>query len=121
MFGVVLWSDIEANKAVIWCEDQGDLAYYHQADETDEVVLDAGDLVRFEMTMDRHLRFAHNPQLISEGYHPDLSTALTDSVSQIAPKAATQSERLSAEIIPFRTKQPSVMATTDGVAAACPR
>ena len=27
MLGVVLWSDVSDRKAVIWCEDQGDLAY----------------------------------------------------------------------------------------------
>ncbi len=27
MMGVVLWSDQQVGKAVIWCEDQGKLAY----------------------------------------------------------------------------------------------
>ena len=28
MFGVVLWADPVDRKAVIWCEDHGDLAYF---------------------------------------------------------------------------------------------
>ncbi len=27
MYGVILWSDQEAQRAVIWCEDHGKLAY----------------------------------------------------------------------------------------------
>ena len=33
MYGVVLWADASDTKAVIWCEDQGNLAYYTAAEE----------------------------------------------------------------------------------------
>lgn len=33
MLGVVLWADIDDRKAVIWCEDHGNLAYYTAAEQ----------------------------------------------------------------------------------------
>ena len=29
MYGVILWSDQKAQRAVIWCEDHGKLAYFN--------------------------------------------------------------------------------------------
>jgi len=50
MLGVVLWSDKDAGKAVIWCEDQGKLAYVtgEQADICADMALQAGDLCQFQ-------------------------------------------------------------------------
>ena len=47
MLGVVLWSDAGDNKAVIWCEDHGDLAYFNGGvdDPASLMDFDAGDLV----------------------------------------------------------------------------
>lgn len=103
MFGVVLWSDGEDKKAVIWCEDHGDLAFYNHKDADRSVAFDAGDWVEFDMSMERNLRFAHNPRLVAEGLFPDLPETL-DSVSAgtATRKAPVQSSRESAEIIPFR-------------------
>lgn len=102
MFGVVLWSDTEDRKAVIWCEDHGDLAFYSTTDEAElpDVVLDAGDLVQFDMTMDRHLRFAHNPRLVSEGGYPELADTLTSKTEVSAVRSG------SAEILPFEPRTP---------------
>jgi hypothetical protein len=60
MLGVVLWSDKDAGKAVIWCEDQGKLAYVtgKQADICADMALQAGDLVSFSLKMSSKLRFA---------------------------------------------------------------
>jgi hypothetical protein len=102
MFGVVLWSDAQDNKAVIWCEDHGDLAFYRKSESGQNVVLDAGDWVEFDMTMDRHMRFAHNPRLVAEGVFPELPDTLEAALPvQISPAAPTQTHRGSAEIIPF--------------------
>lgn len=51
MCGVVLWSDAGDHKAVVWCEDAGNLAYYidHDGSSTSEVALDAGDLIEFDL------------------------------------------------------------------------
>ncbi|HBS50292.1 MAG TPA: hypothetical protein DEA05_09535 [Rhodobacteraceae bacterium] len=101
MFGVVLWSDVEDRKAVIWCEDHGDLAFYRPGDNGAEFSLDAGDLVQFDMTMDRHLRFVHNPRLVSEGG----CEGLADMLGRAGDRNATSHSRNSAEIIPFSATQ----------------
>jgi len=108
MFGVVLWSDTQENKAVIWCEDQGDLAFYRQPGEGEGISLDAGDLVQFEMTVDRHFRFVHNPRLVAEGYHTGLADELAShpgapgAIDQRSrTRARPRDDRLSAQVIPF--------------------
>ena len=68
MLGVVLWSDASDRKAVIWCEDQGDLAYLNSSDEVlqSDGFFDAGDLVQFEMEEDSPMRRVCNPRLLLE-------------------------------------------------------
>ncbi|MBJ6373158.1 hypothetical protein [Sedimentitalea arenosa] len=100
MFGVVLWSDGQDNKAVIWCEDHGDLAFYRQEENEASVALDAGDWVEFDMSMDHNLRFVHNPRLVAEGVFPELPEALESAAPRKAA-ASGQAQRGSAEIIPF--------------------
>ena len=95
MYGVVLWSDAQDKKAVIWCEDHGDLAYLKQTDEDLGVPLDAGDWVQFDMTMESRMRFAHNPRLVDEAGSPGIANALC------AVTPAKAQPRESAEIIPF--------------------
>jgi len=67
MYGVVLWSEPYVKKAVIWCEDQGNLAYYDAGDtlcEPSHSFFEAGDYVEFDVSMDRDLRRARNAQAI---------------------------------------------------------
>lgn len=110
MYGVVLWSDTEDQKAVIWCEDHGDLAFYRQPLDSQTVTLDAGDWIQFDMTTERHLRFAHNPRLVSDGVFSDLAGAVEDasrmSAQDLPLRTATapQAVRTSAEIIPFAAR-----------------
>lgn len=68
MIGVVLWSDQTDRKAVFWCEDQGDLAYYECPSAKDDgySFFDAGDMVQFDVSTDRRFRRAHNPTLVQE-------------------------------------------------------
>lgn len=61
MFGVILWSNAADRKAVIWCEDQGDLAYYDDskgglAQSND--FLTAGDYVEFDVSAENSMRLA---------------------------------------------------------------
>ena len=74
MFGVVLWSDAAAQKAVIWCEDQGELAFYTPSDRNmhDAPELDAGDLIQFDVFIQKNMRRATNPQLLTPSHSPDL-------------------------------------------------
>ena len=103
MFGVVLWSDEQEHKAVIWCEDHGDLAFYRKSDGDDKVTLDAGDWVQFDMTMDRHLRFARNPKLVCDGVYPEIAEAL--GATEPPMPVPSQPGRGSAKIIPFPPTQ----------------
>ena len=88
MLGVVLWSHAADRKAVIWCEDHGDLAFYSgDEDETIEgFALDAGDLVRFEVTERKDVRHARNPRLVAQQQYPTLGADLkVASGIQVAP------------------------------------
>ncbi|WP_146343979.1 hypothetical protein [Falsiphaeobacter marinintestinus] len=118
MFGVVLWSDPQEQKAVIWCEDHGDLAFYRQPDDGEQVTLDAGDWVQFEMTMDRQMRHVHNPRLVAEGLFPEIANALPQSGhGQNLPDAIRPQTRQSAEIVPFRRPGQASHHITNGATA----
>jgi hypothetical protein len=104
MFGVVIWCDTHERKAVIWCEDHGDLAFCSDSGDETATPLDAGDWVQFDLTTDRHMRFAHNPKLIDAGVCPGLPIALEDAAQDAPGKEPLQ--RRSAEIITF-SQQPS--------------
>ena len=113
MFGVVLWSDEQEQKAVIWCEDHGDLAFYRKSTDACKFEMDAGDWVQFDMTLERHQRLAHNPQLVSEGVYPELADALCAVPLQEAGQTGcsdcsdpTKLDRKSAQIIPFLPTPP---------------
>lgn len=104
MFGVVLWSDVNDRKAVIWCEDHGDLAFC--SNSTDELgdVLDPGDLIQFDMTVDRHMRVAENPRRVTEGAYEGLADTLLSLPSEgpvRVPSDVSHAHHSGAEIIPF--------------------
>ena len=71
MFGVVLWYDRRIGGAVIWCEDQGDLAYF-RADAQEravaaEVDMSVGDLIRFDVVEQGRRRLVRDPQRLDRG------------------------------------------------------
>lgn len=78
MFGVVLWSDRQKNRAVIWCEDHGDLAFFKgDCGETlDSVDMEPGDLVQFSVRSERNMRFASHPRLVASDEYPTLAKDL---------------------------------------------
>ncbi|MDU8926455.1 hypothetical protein RXV86_03565 [Alisedimentitalea sp. MJ-SS2] len=90
MFGVVLWSSKDDHKAVIWCEDHGDLAFYSGAGENvfDGGGLDAGDLVRFKLSEGRDMRVVTNPQLVAEQHYPGLAESLASKRTPGTPQTA---------------------------------
>ena len=104
MLGVVLWSDATDRKAVIWCEDQGDLAYVNgkEHDLIQGDFFDAGDLVQFDMHVLNAMRHAHNPRLVVEQASSCLPTVLRNSSRREPDRAST-----SADIIPFARHQPA--------------
>ncbi|MFD0857947.1 hypothetical protein [Roseovarius aquimarinus] len=75
MYGVVLWTDQRQNRAVIWCEDHGDLAFYRGA-EGGDAAMTAGDLVEFDLRSSGNMRLADTPRLISQRSHPTLTSEL---------------------------------------------
>lgn len=106
MIGVVLWSDNSAGKAVFWCEDQGDLAYYEEPGRLSETVgfFETGDMVQFEVSVQRRLRIAGNPQLIQEKAGYALTEALRQEMGNTAivrHEAAQDAAPQSAQIIQF--------------------
>ena len=99
MFGVVLWSDAEDGKAVFWCEDQGDLAYFETSAvpmDTD-VQFDAGDMVQFDVHVEQRLRRASNARLVLEQAYAGLPEQLRQNVSDDAEGAGD-----TAKVIPLR-------------------
>lgn len=92
MIGVVVWTDQSLEKAVIWCEDHSDLAYYVRSDETGSAPGSAegsgcpqgdfpadickGDLVLFDAYYDGDCRMARNVRLVQEESHPMLAECL---------------------------------------------
>ena len=99
MYGVVLWSSPARKIAVIWCEDHGDLAFYVGTDNTERVAFDAGDLVFFNMTVEKHRGYAHNPRLVSDGPYDGIDGCLTSDTPEL--KSTPSCARLSANIVPF--------------------
>lgn len=80
MFGVVLWSDTADRKAVFWCEDQGDLAFFDATKDRSAPdvrgFFDAGDMVQFDVHVERKTRKASNPRLIERNACTDLPDVL---------------------------------------------
>lgn len=105
MYGVVLWSDLNDQKAVIWCEDHGDLAFYSgQCDNAHEgLSLDAGDLVQFQISEGRDMRLARNPTLVAEQQYPTLARELKGSeADNIQPEAQPKAQpKTMGNVLPF--------------------
>lgn len=99
MLGVVLWSDARDRKAVIWCEDQGDLAYMNGTETvlSSAGFFDAGDLVQFEMCVEDSTRRARNPRLVMERAGTSLPVVLREEAAQSDPSAA----QVSTNVVPF--------------------
>lgn len=77
MYGIVLWSGNEGRKAVIWCEDHGDLAFFETvADPVDGPRLEAGDMVRFRSEAGRRMRLAVDLERVADQRFPEVVDTL---------------------------------------------
>ncbi|MBO9397414.1 hypothetical protein J7400_12055 [Shimia sp. R9_2] len=86
MLGLVLWSNPKRRKALIWCEDQRDLAYFDGADEGDNVaqfgtgdtsvVPVVGDMLIFDICSSSEMRRAINVRALANGAVDDLIARL---------------------------------------------
>lgn len=113
MIGVVVWTDQTFEKAVIWCEDQSDLAYFVRPDESDFDSLNTqetagvctgettatadisairkGDLVIFDPYYEGDCRMARNLRLLEEDSHPMLAEYLRPEETGSQDTASSQS------------------------------
>ena len=105
MIGLVLWSDDKDRKAVFWCEDHGDLAYYDGTRDEEAGVfnLNAGDMVRFELSNDGSVRRAHHPKLITRKACNGIQEHLRDSATGQAQ--AEERHARSANVVSFRARR----------------
>ena len=80
MIGVIVWSNISREKAIIWCEDQATLAYLQgRANLVDpDKWPEPGDLVELETETVGNLRHALQVSMISEQACPELPRMLAD-------------------------------------------
>lgn len=116
MYGVVLWKDVEGSRAVIWCEDHGDLAFL----ATDEGVhggatLDAGDLIHFEVTWDGNTRLANNPKLVVSEAYPTLPMELCALFKSGSDNAEPSAANTHTNVVTFPTPQKHVLSRPDAV------
>lgn len=96
MIGVVLWKNLNDGSAVIWCEDQGDLAYLNSgAQELSKTAyFDVGDVVEFDVSLNKNMRSAQNLIRMADMTRPALRRVLVLDAAEQIPKQA--------EVIPFR-------------------
>ncbi|WP_270732971.1 hypothetical protein [Shimia sp. Alg240-R146] len=105
MLGVVLWHDTKSNRAVIWCEDHGDLAYfdgYEELRDCDIAQIGAGDLVRFDVSEGQNRRFASNPTPVGHGSFAGLPQALRE--ADVSPRKDTHRPNRALSALARRSK-----------------
>ena len=101
MIGVILWSDSVAEKAVIWCEDHGDLAFLSRdaCATLPDRFFDVGDMVEFDVFTENKIRKVQRASRLDQ----NIGRALADGLEASVPSAKARVEVAdSAEIIPFR-------------------
>lgn len=96
MLGVVLWAGKTQRKAVFWCEDQGDLAYFDATSEAgaDHQPFHAGDLVAFDVSVVDDIRRARNPRLVEQKACDGLDDSLKKSAAEQPMMVSTTSPRI---------------------------
>lgn len=78
MYGAVLWSDRCSNRALIWCEDHGSLAFFEgdRAEVSEPPSFEEGDLVSFKILDGRGMRLAFEVEVVSSDQYPYLAADL---------------------------------------------
>lgn len=77
MLGLILWCDGAEGRALIWCEDHGDLAWYEAGgEEAPPVPVRTGDLVHVGVSAAPGLRRAQALRIVARGAHADLPRQL---------------------------------------------
>ncbi|QYX55439.1 hypothetical protein K1T73_09985 [Roseovarius sp. SCSIO 43702] len=74
MYGVVLWSDDARNRAVVWCDDHGDLAFYRRTGGARAPMpFAAGDLIQFDLKEAAEMRIVSRPRVVERESYPTLT------------------------------------------------
>jgi hypothetical protein len=78
MRGVVIWHCQDSRRAVVWCDDSGELAYAGDrkawASSVQKVLI--GDYVAFDLSPESASRTCTNLRLIESGHAPELAGIL---------------------------------------------
>ena len=87
MIGVVVWSNADREKAVIWCEDHASLAYLQgrQNLSGNDLWPSPGDLLELETMIVGNLRHARNVSMVSEQSRTQLPTLLRETTQPPQP------------------------------------
>lgn len=104
MIGVVIWSAEKESKAIIWCEDHGELAYLRQSPHKAASAerFDEGDLIQFDVTELNNLRMARNPRRIAHHHCCDLKDVIS-TAGALRDKMSAQATQSDADnVIPLR-------------------
>jgi hypothetical protein len=104
MLGVVIWTDAGDNKAIIWCEDHGELAFIGQQSHAaaNGERFDQGDLIQFDLAEHENVRLARNPRKIAHHYCSDLDAVIA--TAQAVEKELTSSaKKTDAQLIDFES------------------
>jgi len=112
MYGAVLWSDPSSERALIWCEDHADLAFF-AAECCPAPRLEAGDLVSFTLTEQKSLRVAQDVEVVATEEYPFLA----DGLQQAQASDPTTSQFVS-DCLPHSNVVPFVMPDSRPEAAA---
>lgn len=103
MYGAVLWSDRCTNRALIWCEDHGSLAFFEggNAELADTSTFEEGDLVSFKIRDGRGMRLAFEVEVVSSEQYPCLAEDLRGlTEAENLPSTPGQSDA-GCKIVPF--------------------
>ena len=110
MLGVILWSNKDQSRAVIWCEDHNDLAYYEaDAADPDSKHFTTGDLVRFDLDCRNDTRLAQDPERVAEDEYPHLASALVEASFGLQRETGSlpSCARPQTHVIPFEPRRPA--------------
>ncbi|MDO5530359.1 MAG: hypothetical protein Q4F71_13230 [Paracoccus sp. (in: a-proteobacteria)] len=95
MIGVVIWSSRQTSKAVIWCEDQGALAYAspETGREDDMDWPEPGDLIGLDAKDGAKLREVTQMWLVTPRAFPQLPAALLGETNRPASQLSLVSSQ----------------------------
>ena len=106
MLGVVLWSDRKRDRAVVWCEDHQNLAFF-KCDPSFagcDRGFEAGDLIEFELRVEDDLRLVVDPSLVAPQQYSALVRELMQGQGAGECTSLPTEERGSSAVIAFPKK-----------------